>query len=446
VRDDVEGKLDISFDDLGEKRLKNIARPVHLYRVRVGGLARRPMPPVPEKPSIAVLPFHTPGGDSDQDTFADGMLEEIVTALARTKWLFVISVNSSASYKGRRNIDDREVGRELGVRYVLEGSVRKSANRVRVAAQLVDAIGGHHVWAERYESVQAEIFAMQDEITDRVVAAIEPRLYAAEGIRARRKPPESLDAWESVVRSISLINARTKPDADMARQLLQTAIELDPGYAQAHSLMAFVLAFGVHSGWYPREDALAAAHDNARRALRLDPLEPWAHAACGFAFVLSRRIAEGVLEYERAIDLNPSFAQGYTMLSAALCYLGRGQDAMARLDTAERLSPLDLLTHGNLGSINVMRAAACMVDNRFQEGSVFARRAIVENPSSTPAARELVINLALAGELDEAKSALNIVKRLQPDITLKWIEDWSPFVRDEDTLKYIDGFRLVGLE
>ena len=186
--------------------------------------------------------------------------------------------------------------------------------------------------------------------------------------------------------------------------------------------------------------------DAANRASRLDSDDPWTHAALGFVLAEARRVKEAVVEYEEALALNPNFAYGYTMLAATFCYLGRGDDAMAQIDKAERLSPCDLLTRGNRGANNVMRAAACLVSDRYCEGVDFAKKAIIENCNSIPAWRQLVINCALAGHIEEAKSALQSAKRLQPDISLKWIEEWVPFVRAEDRRKYLEGFRLAGLE
>jgi adenylate cyclase len=444
VREDAEGKVDIAFEDKGEQRLKNIARPVRVYRVRLDQ-RRITAPGLPDKPSIVVLPFRNMGGDPEQEFFADGMVEDITTALSRIRWLFVIARNSSFTYKGRA-VDTKQVSRELGVRYLLEGSVRKAINRVRITAQLIDAPTGHHIWAEYYDRELADIFAVQDEITDRVTVAIAPQLYAAEGVRAKRKPPESLDAWERVVRALSLINERTRAETALARELLEKAIALDAGYAQAHSLLAFVLALGVHFGWEPRENTLPIAMNIALEALRLDADDPWSHAALGFVLAESRRVEDAVAEYEKALALNPNFAYGYTMLGAVYCYLGRYDDVMTHIDKAERLSPCDLLTRGNRGANNVMRAAACLVADRFREGADYARKAILENPTSIAAYRELVINSALAGELEEAKSALVTVKRLQPHISLKWLEEWVPFVRPEDRRKYVEGFRLAGLD
>jgi adenylate cyclase len=257
VRDQVRDKLAFSFEDMGEQQVKNIARPIRVHRILLG---ERPHPSeptsavllksplaFPDKPSIAVLPFQNMSGDPEQDYFADGMVEEIITALSKMRWFFVIARNSSFTYKGRP-VDVKQVGRELGVRYVLEGSVRNAGNRVRITAQLIDAADGNHVWAERYDRELADIFAVQDEITERVVAAIEPELYAAEHVRSQRKPPESLDAWECVIRALSYVGHGTRVGTIEAEALCRRAIAIAPGYGQAHSLLAWVLTWIIHRG------------------------------------------------------------------------------------------------------------------------------------------------------------------------------------------------------
>ena len=298
-------------------------------------------------------------GDPEQEYFAAGMAEDITTALSKVRWFFVVSRNSAFVYKGKQ-VDVKQAARELGVRYILEGSVRKSGNRARITAQLLDATSGHHVWAERYDRELGDIFAVQDEITDQVVAAIEPQLYAAEGIRAKRKPPESLDAWECVVRALSLTNSRARPDIAAARTLLQKAIALDPGYAQAYSLLSFVTTLGVHLGWEPRESTVAAASVHAREALQLDADEPWAHLALGYVLAWSRRPADALVEYEKALALNPNFAIAHWLLALALCYVGKSEEALAHGDKAARLSPRDLLARGNAGVSDNVRCCSML--------------------------------------------------------------------------------------
>jgi len=442
VQEDTQGKLEIAFEFMGEQNLKNIVRPVRVYRVRFDGVTEStPALPLPSKPSIAVLPFQNMSGDPSEDYFADGVVEEITTALSRIRWLFVIARNSSFTYKGRM-VDVKQVGRELGVRYALEGSVRKAANRVRVTAQLIDAVTGHHVWAERYDRELAAIFALQDEITERVVAAVEPQLYAAEGIRAKRKPPESLDAWECVVRALSCVNSRSQNDYAMARELLERAIELDPAYAQAYALFAYVMGLEVLYGWKPREIALARALEAAQKAVVLDSDDAWAHFALGFVYGMTRRAEEAVVEHEKALALNPNFALAYTYQGSALAYLGRGEEALLKIDASERLSPRGLFQGVN----NVCRAAAHFSAEQHRDAVSCARKSILDSPGIVTGYRMLVVNCALIGEIDEARAALGIVKRLQPDISLRWIAESVLFTRERDRQNYIEGFRLAGLE
>jgi adenylate cyclase len=441
VQEFTQGKLDIGFEDTGEQQLKNIARAVRVYRVRFDGVSTTPALPLPSKPSIVVLPFDNMSGDPGDDYFADGVVEEITTALSRIRWLFVIARNSSFTYKGRA-VDVKQVGRELGVRYALEGSVRKASNRVRVNAQLIDAVTGHHVWAERYDWQLAEIFALQDEITERVVAAVEPQLYAAEGIRATRKQPESLDAWECVVRALSYVNTRSQNDYATARGLLARSIELDPAYAQAYALFAYVTALEVMYGWQPREPTLSRALAAAQKALVLDSDDAWAHCALGFVYGMTRKPEQGLLEQQKALALNPNFALAYTYLGAALAYLGRGQEALARIDASERLNPRGLFRGVN----SVTRAAACFSEGRYHDGIAWARKSLIESPGIVTGYRMLVLNCALAGETDEARAALESMKGLQPDLSLKWIAEFDPFTQTKQRKDFIEAFRLAGLE
>jgi len=443
----IKGKLAIHASDMGEHQLKNITHPVRTYLVQLDGNVAKKAPALPDKPSIAVLPFSNMSGDLEQEYFADGMTEEIITALSKVHWFFVISRNSSFTYKGKA-VELKQVGRELGVRFFLEGSIRSAGNRVRVTAQLIDAISGHHIWADRYDRNIDDIFVVQDEITEQVISAIEPRLYAVEGLRAKRKPPDSLDAWECVVRALSLMNARTKSEVSAARELLQKAIVLDPNYALAYALLSFVTTLGVHMGWDRRESVLACAWDNAHKALQLDADDPWAHLALGYVLVWSKQIPDGLVEYQKALALNPNFAIAHYLIALANAFLGRSDEALVHADTAARLSPRDLLARGHAGVYNAVRATAYFVSSQYRDSIEYARKAIAESPNLVPAHRMLVISSALAGEVEEAKLALQVLKRLAPEISLKRAEQMTPIVlfRDRDRRKYLEGLRLAGLK
>jgi adenylate cyclase len=441
----IKGKLEIHASDMGEHQLKNITHPVRTYHVQLDGNAAEKAPALPDKPSIAVLPFSNMSGDAEQEYFADGMTEELITALSKVHWFFVISRNSSFTYKGKA-VDLKQAGRELGVRYFLEGSIRRAGNRVRITAQLIDAISGHHIWAERYDRNIDDIFVVQDDITEQVVSAIEPRLYAVEGLRAKRKPPDSLDAWECVVRALSLMNTRTKSEVRAARELLQKAIALDPSYALAYALLSFVTTLGVHMGWDRRESVLASAWDNAHKALQLDADDPWAHLALGYDLVWSKQIPDGLIEYQKALAINPNFAIAYYLIALANAFLGRSDEALVNADRATRLSPRDLLARGHAGVYNAVRATAYFVSGQYRDSIEYARKAIAESPNLVPAHRMLVISCALAGEVEEAKSALQVLKRLAPEISLKRAEQMTPMVRDRDRRRYLEGLRLAGLK
>jgi TolB-like protein len=242
----VHDRLDIAFEDIGERQLKNIARPVRVYRVRLNGTAQEPAPALPNKPSIAVLPFNNISGDPEQEYFADGLVEEIITALSRIHWLFVIARNSSFTYKGRA-VGVKQVGRELGVRYVLEGGVLKAANRVRITAQLILAVTGAHLWADRFEGALDDIFDLQDQVTSSVVGAIAPKLEQAEVERAKHKPTESLDAYDYFLRGVASLHLRTRESNTEALRLFNRAIEIDSDFSSAYGMAAWSYPSGSRS-------------------------------------------------------------------------------------------------------------------------------------------------------------------------------------------------------
>jgi adenylate cyclase len=393
VQSQVEGRLDCAFEDRGEQSLKNIARPVRVYRVgpkspdpnpppqtgegsasaRVG--AADPVLALPDKPSIAVLPFQNMSGDPEQEYFADGMVEEIITALSRIRWFFVIARNSTFTYKGHA-VDVKQVGRELGVRYVLEGSVRKAGNRIRVTAQLVEAATGNHVWAERYDRDLADIFAVQDEITERVVAAIEPELYAAEQVRSQNKAPDSLDAWECVIRTLSLIGQGTRDENTEAEALCRRAIAIAPGYGRAHSLLAWaLLRRSVYLG--DLRTLVPEISMETQTGLALDDRDPWAHVAQANPFNRLRRFGEAVSASRRALELNPKFALAHALLGNPLAIQGAQQEAINSAEHALRLSPRDRLvgTYASMTMTTVHFAA-----RRYPECVIWARNLIERSP------------------------------------------------------------------
>jgi TolB-like protein/DNA-binding winged helix-turn-helix (wHTH) protein len=301
----------------------------------------------PEKPSIAVLPFLNLSGDPEQEFFSDGITEDIITALSRLRWFLVIARHSSFVYKGQ-NVDVKQIGRELGVRYVLEGSVRKSGNRLRITTELVDAASGVHHWAEHYDRELTDIFELQDDITQKVTATIEPKLVAVEGTRAQSRSPEDLGAWELATRAMTHYGRMTTEDSETAIDLLRQAVAKYPDYGPAHSLLAFAYLVSGHVGWIP-ETWIPESHDYhyaaelAHRAARLDDEDPWAHLALGYLAFTERKTEEAVREYMRALDLNPNFATAYGYLGWALVFDGQSEEAVRYFQRALRMSPHDPL-------------------------------------------------------------------------------------------------------
>src|SRR5215475_13584729 len=311
VHDQVQDKLGFEFDDMGEQAVKNIDRPVGVHRVHLTEQLQQATSPTAgkteratsERPSIAVLPFVNMSGDPEQEYFADGISEDLITGLSKLRWFFVIARNSSFAYKGKA-VDVKRAARELGVRYVLEGSVRKGGNRVRITAQLIDAATGNHLWADRYDGDLTDIFALQDEITKKVVAAIEPKLLEAEGIRAQNRSPEDLGAWDMVIQANSLFWRMTRAEGDAAIATLRRAIERYPDYGPAHSMLAFMLLLSQLTGWNKDESLPNQAATLAKRAAELDDSDPWAHMALGYVAFSMRRTEEAVEEFRQALELN----------------------------------------------------------------------------------------------------------------------------------------------
>jgi TolB-like protein/Tfp pilus assembly protein PilF len=396
--------------------------------------------PLPDRPSIAVLPFSNMSGDAEQDYFADGISEDIITGLSKLRWFFVIARNSSFTYKGKV-VDIRQVGRELGVRYVLEGSVRKSGSRVRVTAQLIDAVTGKHLWADHYDRDLTDIFALQDEITKKVVAAIEPKLLEAEGIRSQNRSPEDLDAWDMLIRANSLFWRLTKDESQAAIALLEEVVQRHPFYAPAHSMLAFVLLVSRQGGWHMMEPQVAQAANLAARAVELDDSDPWAHLALGFVAFTRRRTDEAAEEFQRALDLNPNFAAAHGFLGCALAFDGRSDQAIDHIEQAIRMSPHDPQN----ALLNAALAAAHYQAGRYAEAVGFGRKAIQQRFELTNGHRIYVASLAQAGRIDDARSALARLQELHPDNSIAWIERNVPYTPGP-MAKFLEGFRAAGLQ
>lgn len=444
VQEDTRNKLDLAFEDAGEHQLKNIAWPVRVYRVRLEGAADKPPSALalPDKPSIAVLPFQNLSGDPSQEYFADGIAEEITTALARLRGFFVIARGSAFTYKGRA-VGVKQIGRELGVRYVLEGSVRRAGERVRIGVQLADARTGHEIWVERYERALADLFALQDEVTASIVTAVEPQLYAAESARVQQTPPSHLDAWDYVIRALSFMWRRTQSDNAAALDLLSAALRLDPSYARALGLHAWLSLWNAHAGWSAGGLAavLAPASERARAAVAIDRDDPWARLALGFSHMLRREHEDAVEELRAALDLNPNFALGHACLGLALAYGGKGAQAVVHLETAMRLSPRDPFF-----SVFVsMRSFAHFMAGDYAAGLDCGRRAVRQSPEISAHWRSLALSAAMLGYLEEAQEAMAKARQLQPDYSVAWVERASPLVQAADRARYCHILREVGL-
>ncbi|TYO61335.1 adenylate/guanylate cyclase domain-containing protein [Bradyrhizobium hipponense] len=444
VQEDARSKLDLAFEDTGEHQLKNIAWPVRVYRVRLEGVEARPPPALalPDKPSIAVLPFQNLSGDPSQEYFADGIAEEITTALARLRGFFVIARGSAFTYKGKA-VGLKQIGRELGVRYVLEGSVRKAGERVRIGVQLADAGTGREIWVERYERALADLFALQDEVTASIVTAVEPQLYAAEGARVQQTPPGQLDAWDHVIRALPFMWRRTRSDNAAALDLLWAALRLDPSYARALGLHAWLSLWNAHAFGSAGGLAavLASATERARAAVAIDRDDPWARLALGLSHMLRREHEDAVEELRAALDLNPNFALGHAFLGLALAYGGEGAQAVGYLETAMRLSPRDPFFSFFAGH----RAFAHFVAGDYSAGLDWGRRAVRQSPDISGHWRALALSAAMLGYLEEAQEAVAKARELNPDYSVAWVERASPLVHAADRARYCDILRPVGL-
>jgi adenylate cyclase len=448
VRDQVRDKLDVAFEDLGEQQVKNIARPVRVFRVAASVIEQstasaKPTLALPDKPSIAVLPFANLSDDRDQEYFADGMVEEIITALSHFPRLFVIARNSSFTYKGRQGIDVRQVGRELGVRYVLEGSVRRAGERVRIAGQLIDASTGAHLWADRFDGVLADIFDLQDTVARSVVGAIGPRLMSAEVERAQRKRAASLDAYDLYLRALPHYSAMTREGSDAALGLLGQALAIDPDYAVAAGLASWCYTMRISQAWQAdAQTERSAGIELGHCAIAKGPNDPEALAMGGFAIAFfGDGTRAGLAAIERAIELNPNSAQALIHAGFVHCHLGEAAAAITMFERAMRLSPRDPTMFRTYAGLSF----AHFFQERFEDSMLWARRALDEKQNYLPPLRFLAAALGHLGRIDEARAVIARLRALVPDETITSYAAWTPFRSSGRLPLILEGLRRAGL-
>ena len=398
--------------------------------------------PLPSKPSIAVLPFQNMSGDPEQEYFADGLTEDIITGLSQQQWFFVIARNSSFTYKGEAG-DVRQIANQLGVRYILEGSVRKSGSRVRVSGQLIDATLGNHLWAERYDRELADIFELQDEITTRVVGSVSPQILLAEAARVRRKTPQKIEAWDLVMQALPYMWRMTTEDHGRAQDLLLEAIALDPEYAHAYALLGwtYITMFNLDTG-RPIHEFTERALDAGTRAVELDDQDPWGQLVLGLAHARRRHPKPALMHLTKAIELNPNFALGHAGLGYGLAAGGQPQRGLEALEQAHRLSPRDPFL---AFYAPIVRFMALFALGRYEDTINVCRATIARYPKHAGAWRLLTVSLALAGKIDEAKAALKQALVLQPDLSLDHVESNTIYADPADRARFREGLVKAGL-
>jgi adenylate cyclase len=446
VHADVAGKVDVGFADLGEQQVKNMSRPVRVFRAQLSAekAAAPPTPGLtpPDKPSLAVLPFQNMTGDADQEYFVDGMVEEITTAISRLPWLFVIARNSSFSYKGRA-IDVKQVARELGVRYVLEGSVRKAGNRVRITGQLIDTTTGAHIWAERFDGALDDIFALQDQVASSVAGAIEPKLRQSEIDRASRKPTANLTAHDLYLRALAQSYRYTEEGLAEAVALAQQALAIDPSYPPAATMIGWCRMLQRVQGWGALSaDDVAEACRLARQVLeaeRDDAETIW--QAAYTLFLLAGEAAMAAAALDRALALNPNAAHAWLARGTIHALRNQPEAAIEAIERARRLSPFDPYTF--LYAVSI--AIAHLVARRFGQAIEWADRALHDQPRAAAAMRVKVAALAHLGHRDEARAELSRALAIDPKLTIAGYREYAHFFAPEVLELFVTGLRLAGL-
>jgi adenylate cyclase len=442
-----KGKVEVDFEDLGERDLKNVAEPVRVYRIAddssgtaSAAPAREPLA-LPDKPSIAVLPFDNMSGDSEQEYFSDGISEDLTTALSHIDWLFVIARNSAFTYKGE-TIDVKRVGRELGVRYVLEGSVRRAGDRVRINAQLVDAEADRHVWAERFDRQMVDVFELQDDIVASIAATVGPEITLAEIVRARDKRPETLDAWDHYLQAMASYHRMTKDDVAAAISHLEKAIEVEPEFANAYALLGLCHAHIGLRGWVrPALQAFEESHRFAEEAIRLAPSSPETNQALAFVLSITGDAERAITAARRAIDLNPNYADAYAVLGHALIFCGDLEGGLVACQRAERSSPRD--TRGSW-LYDAMGHAYFMLGD-YEQAIEVSKKGLHQDPSIYGALVTLAGSYACLGREQEARHYVDELLRHIPRYTLRALRKNPMFVHPELINKLVESMRKAGL-
>lgn len=448
VRDYVWNKMSVGFTDLGERVLKNIGRSVHVYRVEPHQSATRiPVRSQPhltwtKRPGVAVLPFRDLSGDPDEGYFGEGITDDIISGLSRSHSLYVIARNSTLRYRDRR-MDARDIAAELGVRYILEGSVRRQASRLRISSELIDAATNRTVWADRFDGADNEIFEFQDRIASSIVGALEPRLYQVEAARALEKPTESLDAYECVLRALSLLYTFNDRDFAEAGRYLQRAIALDPLYAQAHAYLAWWLNLSRGEGRSDdAADDAARAVRSAEAALELDPDDAFCLAVAGHVQAFLNRDLETAADlFDRALRLNENCAFAWGVSASTYCFLGRPEEALERLRNAWRLSPFDPMNF----FFYTVAGIAEFVAARYDQAIAWLRKAQRLNARFVACHRTLTASLALWGDVDAARAAAANLLAVDHRFRVSVFTSWYPLSRPGDLERLAQGLRLAGL-
>ncbi len=446
----IRKRTDLEFEDMGEHTVKNIEEPVHIYAIKTGKFDMPEVSPqkLDQKPAIAVLPFENVSADPEQDYFADGITEDVITALSYWRWFPVIARNSTQAYKGKTG-DATTIGKELGARYLVQGSVRRGGDAVRVSVHLIDASNGHEVWAERYDRRMEDVFALQDEITERIVTGIEPRLHRAEEMRAVLKRPKDLTSWDHILRAtrakaIGGHGYGTKESNDEARQHLLRAKELEPTSAEALARLAQCEWHDAITGWAEdRDAALSRTVEYAKAAVAQDDGNWLAHAILGIALLFGLNETEAaVKELEMSVALNPSASEARHGLGCGLGFAGSPAEALPHLEMVFKLDPQYRNSAAALGD----QGLSNFLLGNYDESIRYLTEAATTQPDYVRSRQRLVASLEAAGRSDEARAELEELKKIQPTLSLDYINTTYPFKSDADRERFVNALRNAGLE